>query len=148
MAARARPVVLSPEEWRNLISVGQFAATSLVGWYVWMANRDRVRRDELARLKDLWDTRADDHANRLTVSEQRLAHLPSPSEAASRIERLAQVEEIVRHLPTAAAVNEGHARAHARIDGVAAGLAEIQGSIRRIEVNLDLITKHLMDGTP
>lgn len=137
---------LTPEEWRNVISVGQFVATSAIAFYVWLANRDAVRRKEIGSLQRTWDQRADDQANRLTICEQRLQFLPTSADCQGRLMRLTQVEEMVRHLPTQLSVDAGHARVHARVDEISTGLGEVKGGIRRMETTLDLIHQCLLTG--
>lgn len=103
--------------WKVAADVIQFAITSAVGIYVWAVNRNRVTNERISTLQSDMDDRLDDHAD-----------------------RLARVEEQVRHAPDDADI----ARVHARIDEVSGALKRLEGESAAQTHVLRLIHEHLM----
>lgn len=136
----AMSVPLDADWTRVWVDVLQFLATGGVGVYVWLADRDRARTSALRAMEDETDKRLDLIVERLTRMEEQGSRI-NPAECGARVQRIASLEEAMRHSP-----NKGDLeRTHARIDGLAEGLAELRGGIRRIESQLGMISQHLLD---
>jgi hypothetical protein len=132
---------LSPDEWRIAVDLAQFTATSGVGIAVWLMGRDRVRREQIARLENTMDGRLDQHAQRISAHEARLSAIPDVQTCNRHMERVAAIEGRANSAPTHGDI----ARVHQRLDGQSAALSELTGGLKRVEHLLDTLHQHLLD---
>lgn len=122
------------------VDVGQFVATGAVGIYVWLSDRAKARASVLREMERDIDGRLDGIGQRLARIETQ-TQANDPGRCAQQVSRIATLEEQARHAP-----NKGDLeRAHARMDVIAEGLAELRGGIVRIEHQLNMLSEHLLN---
>lgn len=132
---------LSPQEWRIVVDVVQFAATSTVGVFVWLSSRDRVRAAQLGNIESAIDRRIDSHAVMLSEHATRLAALPGAEECGTHFSRIAAIEARAAAGPTHGDI----ARVHQRLDTQVEALATLGGGVTRIEHLVNTLHQHLLD---
>lgn len=81
------------EAFRFWFDLAQFAATCLIGLYVWIGNRHTVTIKRITQMEDDIDGRLDDHGNRISRVEERIQHLPSQAQLAHLHESQSLVAE-------------------------------------------------------
>ena len=74
-----------------LIDLAQWLTTIGVALYVWASNRHRATRDQIEEVRKTHDHRLDNHAERLTRSEEQLRHLPTVSALTELAERVGEL---------------------------------------------------------
>jgi hypothetical protein len=90
-----------------------------MGLYLYLVNRNRVTNERIGKLETGVDDRLDNHT-----------------------ERLARLEQDVRHAPT----HDDLKRLHARIDEVNNSLKRLEGEFSGANHTLGLIHEHLLKG--
>ena len=146
--------------WMEWIKLGWAALQTIVvgaiALHLWIVDRQRIRRDALDRLRDdlveqivshrnSHEARLDQHHDRLAAVEAYQSAHPPAAECHARLAQIARIEQRLEGVPTAEHVRDGDSRAHARIDTLATGLAELKGGIARIERSLDMLSQHMLD---
>jgi DNA repair exonuclease SbcCD ATPase subunit len=140
---------------RLVWDVAQTVVVGAIGVHLFLVDRQRVRRDTLDAMEARLATRIDavdqdaartleTHGDRLHAVEAQLEARPAPHECAARLREMTTLTETIRHLPTVQHVKEGDARAHQRIDQVSESLAEIRGTLQRMQGTLDMIAQPLL----
>lgn len=102
--------------WFDLL---QFLLTGGVGIYVYLSNRQRVTSGRIRELEEDMDERLDDHH-----------------------QRLARVEEHIKHLPTHADIGA----VHERLNAIHGELQNLAGVVSALNRSLHLINEHLLNG--
>lgn len=128
-------------EWVSIaIDAAQFATTVLVGIYVWFSGRDSARASAMKNLETDIDQRLTAIGERIGRIE--IADRPGHSTSClAHTGRMAALEEKVSR----STANSDAIHAHQRIDTVSQELAELRGSLKRIERTLDQISDHLLN---
>lgn len=104
---------------RFWFDVLQFLLTGGVGFYVYLSNRHRVTNSRIRELERDMDQRLDDHH-----------------------QRLARVEEHVKHLPTHADIGA----VHERLNAIHGELRSLAGVVSALNRSLHLVNEHLLNG--
>ncbi len=90
-----------------------------MGLYLYLVNRNRVTNERIGTLQTNVDLRLDNHT-----------------------ERLARLEQDVRHAPT----HDDLKRLHARIDEMTGSMRRLEGEFSGANHTLSLIHEHLLNG--
>lgn len=130
---------LSVAEWQFVWNVGQSLLTLGIGVYLYLSQREQVRRETLKALEHDVDSRLDEINGRLTKIEAGLAEQPKWPTCHAQIQRIAAIEESWR----AAVKSADVANIHARIDQVDKELAELRGETKGIQHLLQTIDNFL-----
>jgi Co/Zn/Cd efflux system component len=125
--------------WRFGWDLVQTVLTAAVAAYVWWSQREQVRRDALTALEADVDDRLDHLATALAQIEVKLENQPTWSHCSDEHQRIATLEQAVRHAIKGEDIN----RVHARIDQIDTGLAELRGEMKANTHLLQTIDHHL-----
>ena len=134
---------LSVAEWQFVWNVGQSLLTLGIGVYLYLSQREQVRREALTGLEHDVDSRLDEINVRLTKIEAGLAEQPKWPTCHAQIQRIAAIEESWRTAVKTADV----ANLYARIDQVDKELAELRGETKGIQNLLQTIDNFLRRAT-
>lgn len=132
---------LGAPEWRLAWDVAQFALTGTIGVYVWFSQRSQARREALETMERSVDQRLDGIGDRLGRMEVKLAHAPEPATCAAAHSRMTALETRVSVGVSADDIK----RVHMRVDGVSEAVADLRGTLRRIERTMDMINQFLVE---
>ncbi len=132
---------LGAPEMRLYWDMAQFTATAAVGIYVYFSQRSQARREALVAMERRVDESLDALGSRLGRIELRLATAPEQSTCAAAHVRMAALETRVAGGVTV----EDIKRAHMRIDTVSEAVADLRGTLRRIERTMDMINQYLVE---
>jgi uncharacterized Ntn-hydrolase superfamily protein len=119
----------------------QWVITAAVGVWVYLLGRDQVRRQSLQAMENRIEGRLDQIDQRLAADRAGREHTPTQRDCAVQIARIATLEAQQRQAPS----HEDIKRVHVRIDAATEAIAEMRGSVRRIEHTTDMISQYLMD---
>ncbi len=119
----------------------QWLVVGGIGIYTWVNTRRQVRADKV----DAITAKLDDAIKQGRTESSRMkvqieALLDDHQQIPRLLERAAAVEEKARNLPS----TEDISYAHKRMDGLAEGVAELRGALRRIETSLDRMSSYLL----
>ena len=133
--------MLGTDEWRLISDIGQIVLTGAIGVYVWWSQRSQARTDALDAMERSMDVRLDGIGDRLGRMETKLAHAPEPATCAAAHVRMAALEARV-----ATGVGpDDIKRVHMRVDTVSEAVADVRGTLRRIERTMDMINQYLVE---
>ena len=130
---------LDPTQWQLAWDIAQFSLTGIVGIYVYLSQREQVRRDALARLENDVDARLEELHTALAKIEAKLETQPTWSKCSAQHQRIAVLEEAFKGAMKSADLG----RVHARIDEIDKGLAELRGEVKASTHLLQTIDHHL-----
>jgi hypothetical protein len=105
------------EIWRFGFDILQFVLTGVVGFYVYLSNRQRISSARLRKMEDHIDTRLDDHDQRLTRVEAACGHAPTH-------EHLGQMYE--------------------RMNGISGQVEKLTGKVEGLQEGVQMIHEHLL----
>jgi hypothetical protein len=131
--------MIDPSQWQMVWDVAQFALTGVVGIYVYLSQREQVRRDALQRLENDVDGRLEELHTAVARLESKLETQPTWSKCSVQVQRIAVLEEAFKGLTKASDL----ARVHTRIDEIDKGLAELRGELKSSVHLLQTIDHHL-----
>jgi hypothetical protein len=109
--------------------IAQTVVLAAIGIHQWIIASDRVRREAL-------DTVARTLGERIAKLEQTVDHRVDVHG-----DRLAKLEA---HCATSEQLHQSEGKAHGRMDLISDGLNDLKGSMRRIEVTLDMVHQYLL----
>lgn len=132
---------LGTDEWRLYWDIAQFALTGAIGVYVYFSRNGQARRDALEAMENSIEKRLDTVTDRLGMMESKLAYTPDPATCGAAHARLVTLETQV----TAGVNAEDLKRVHMRVDAVAEAVADVRGTLRRIERTMDMINQFLVE---
>lgn len=130
---------LTAADWQLVWNIGQSLLTGAIGVYLYLSQREQVRRVALDNLEHDVDSRLDQINDRLTRIEAGLSEVPNWRACHQESQRVAILEEAYRGAIKAVDLN----RVHARIDQVDKELAELRGETKGIQHLLQTIDQYL-----
>lgn len=135
---------LSIAEWQFIWNVGQSLLTLGIGVYIYLSQREQVRREALTGLEHDVDNRLDEINGRLTKIEAGIADQPKWPTCHAQIQRISVLEEAIRGGVKLADIG----RLHARVDQVGTELAELRGETKGLQHLLQTIDTFLRSNPP
>lgn len=130
---------LDAADWQFVWNVGQSLLTGAIGLYIYLSQREQVRRVALDSLESDVDGRLDQIDGRLTKIEANMTASPRASHCMAESQRIATLEEALRGAVKATDL----AMVNRSIAAVDKEVAELRGEVKGINHLLQTIDQHL-----
>ena len=135
---------LDAADWQFVWNVGQSLLTGAIGLYIYLSQREQVRRVALDSLESDVDGRLDQIGDRLTKIEAKMTDSPRASHCMVESQRIATLEEGLR----GAVKITDLAQFHRGIAAVDKEVAELRGEVKGIQHLLQTIDHYLRNTPP